>query len=199
MALMWTNGTTSKKERGPGVLWADGYSSSAVTHVDIVYNDARTAGFDKFIIEIYDLEINGYYPVLTPLTSANTVSTAGCYGGYTINGEGQGDITTYDASFNNRRGFPISAVRNGLELGYYKGHYTVNVSDPVLPSNTNSAYPNVWWTGTHRLNGVFASNIVGGGVHNQFNAHYGLRLESNDAGNARILEYGYALYAYRNV
>ena len=50
-----------------------------------------------------------------------------------------------------------------------------------------------------RLNNVYASNIVGGGVHNQFNAHYGLRLETDDPSNARILEYGYALYAYRNV
>lgn len=199
MALYWTNGSTSKKERGPGVLWADGYSSSAVSHVDIVYNDARSAGFDKFVIELYDIEINGYHPLLTPLTAANTVSTSGCYGGYAVNGEGDGNIGGYDASFNNRRGFPISAIRDGLELGNYKGHYTVHVSDPVLPANTNSAYPNVWWTGTHRIATTLASNIIGGGVHNRFDAHYGLRLESNDASNNRILEYGYALYAYRSV
>ena len=196
MALMWTNGTTSKVERGPGVLWAEGYSSSAVTHVDIVYNDARTAGFDKFLIEIYDLEINGYHALLTPLTASNNVSANGCYGGYEVYGEG--GTNTHGVNYNNRRGFPLTGTYDGLELGSYKGHYTVHVSDPVLPSNTNSAYPNVWWHGTQRLSGSLASRIAGGGVHNRFSAHYGLRLESNDTSNARILEYGYALYAYRD-
>ena len=196
MALMWTNGTTSKEERGPGVLWAEGYSSSAVTHVDIVYGDARTAGFDKFIIEIYDLECNGYHPLLTPMTGSNAISTNGCYGGYEVYGEG--GVGTHGINYNNRRGFPISGTYNALELGNYKGHYQVHVSDPVLPANTNSAYPNVWWHGTHRLATVLASRIGGGGVHNRFNAHHGLRLETNDPSNARITEYGYALYAYRD-
>ncbi len=196
MALMWTNGTTSKVERGPGILWAEGYSASAVTHVDIVYNDARTAGFDKFQIEIYDLECPGYHPLLTPLTGANSVVTNGCYGGYSFYGEG--GVGTTGANFNNRRGFPLSGVRDGAELGNYKGHYTVHVGDSVTPTNTSSAYPNVYWHGTHRLSGSLASAIDGGGVNNRFNSHYGLRLETNDTSNARILEYGYALYVYRD-
>ena len=196
MALMWTNGTTSKRERGPGILWADGYSTTATSHFDIVYDDARTAGFDKFVIEIYDLECNGYYPLLTPMTGSNAINTSGCYGGYEVYGEG--GVGTYGVNYNNRRGFPLSGLRTGLELGNYKGHYSIHVSDPVLPSNTNSAYPNVYWHGTHRLNGTYASRIAGGGVHNKFNSHYGLRLETDDPSNNRITEYGYALYAYRN-
>ena len=68
MPLMWTNGTISKEERGPGVLWQEGYTTSAISHVDFVYNDARTAGFDRFTIEIYDLECSGYHPLLLPMT-----------------------------------------------------------------------------------------------------------------------------------
>ncbi len=196
MPLMWTNGTISKPERGPGILWDEGYSASAVTHVDIVYNDARTAGFDKFIIEIYDLECSGYHPLLTPLKSSGTVETSGCYGGFSNYGEG-GVGTTGD-NYNNRRGFPISGEANDASLGNYKGNYTVHVADPVTPTNTSSAYPNVWWHGTHRISGSLASAIDGAGVNNKFNSHYGLRLETNDTSNARILEYGYALYAYRD-
>lgn len=193
MALMWTNGTTSKEERGPGVLWAEGYSSTAVSHFDIVYNDARTAGFDRFTIEIYDLECNGYHPLLTPMTGSNAISTNGCYGGYEIYGEG--GVGTTGTNYNNRRGFPLTGLRAGAELGSYKGHYTIHVSDPL--TSTSSAYPNVWWHGTHRISGTTASRCAGGGVHNRFNSHYGLRLETDDPSNNRITEYGFGLYAYR--
>tara|TARA_B100001094_G_scaffold73894_1_gene70269 strand:- start:1615 stop:2211 length:597 start_codon:yes stop_codon:yes gene_type:complete len=196
MPLMWTNGTTSKVERGPGILWQEGYSTSAVSHVDIVYNDARTAGFDRYTIEIYDLECNGYHPLLTPLKSSGTVEAGGCYGGYEIYGEG--GVGTTGANFNNRRGFPISGLRAGTELGNYKGHYTFHISDPVTPTNTGSAYPNVWWHGTHRVSGTLATRCAGGGVNNKFNSHYGIRLETNDTSNARITEYGFALYVYRD-
>jgi len=196
MPLMWTNGTTSKVERGPGILWQEGYSTSAVSHVDIVYNDARTAGFDRYTIEIYDLECNGYHPLLTPLKSSGTVEAGGCYGGYEIYGEG--GVGTTGANFNNRRGFPISGLRAGTELGNYKGHYTFHISDPVTPTNTGSAYPNVWWHGTHRVSGTLATRCAGGGVNNKFSSHYGIRLETNDTSNARITEYGFALYVYRD-
>lgn len=196
MALMWTNGTTSKEERGPGILWQEAYSTTATSHVDIVYNDARTAGFDRFTIEIYDLECTGYHPLLTPMTGSNAISTNGCYGGYEVYGEG--GVGSLGTNYNNRRGFPISGIKDGAELGSYKGHYTINVSDPVNNSGQSSAYPSVWWHGTHRLNTSFASRIGGGGVHNKFNSHYGLRLETNDPSNNRIIEYGYALYAYRD-
>jgi hypothetical protein len=162
----------------------------------MVYDDARTAGFDRFTIEIYDLEMNGYHPLLTPLKSSGVVEAGGCYGGYEIYGEG--GVGTTGTNFNDRRGFPISGLRAGTELGSYKGHYTIHVSDPVLPSNTNSAYPNVWWHGTHRVSGTLATRCAGGGVNNKFNSHYGLRLVTNDPTNNRITEYGFALYAYRD-
>lgn len=195
MGLYKTDGSTARVMDGM-VIWSQAESTTATSHVDIEYSSARTAGYGFFILQLTGVECNANELLLTPMSAANTVVTNGCYGGYYAHGEGNGDITAYDASFNNRRGFPISALRAGNELGNYLGHYTVNISDPTNTGSGN-AYPNVWWHGTHRINNALAANVAGAGVHNRFNAHYGLRLETVDHSNNRILEYGYTLYALK--
>jgi len=196
MALYKTDGTTAREIEGHGVVWSEGYSSTATTHFDVEYSSARTAGYGRFIIEIHNFHCNGHEMLMTPMLNSTTPDGIGCYGGYFCHGEGQGDITTYDASFNNRRGFPISALRTGYELGQYMGNYTINISDPTV--GTSNAFPNVWWHGTQRLTNTLASHIAGAGVHNRFNSHYGVRFETVDYTNNRILEYGYTLYALKS-
>lgn len=196
MPIYITDGTTAKKLEGHGVVWSSGYSTTDVSHFDVEYSSARSAGYGRFVIELHNVQVNGYALLMTPMTGSNAVSGSGCYGGYYAHGEGDGNIAGYDASFNNRRGFPISALRTGLELGSYMGNYTINIGDPT--QGTTNAYPNVWWQGTHRIGSTLASSIAGAGVHNQFNSHYGVRFETTDPSNSRILEYGYTLYALRS-
>ena len=196
MPLYITDGTTAKKLEGHGVVWSSGYTTTDVSHFDVEYSSARSAGYGRFIIELHNIQVSGYGLLMTPMAAANTPDTIGCYGGYYSHGEGNGDITSNDANFNNRRGFPISALKGGNELNAYMGNYTINISDPT--EGTSNAFPNVWWHGTHRIDNSLASHIAGAGVHNRFNSHYGVRFETTDPSNNRILEYGYTLYALRS-
>jgi hypothetical protein len=196
MPLYITDGTTAKKLEGHGVVWSSGYSTTDVSHFDVEYSSARSAGYGRFIIELHNVQVDGYQLIMTPMSAANTPDTIGCYGGYYSHGEGVGVITDNDANFNNRRGFPISALKGGAELNSYMGNYTINIGDPT--QGTSNAFPNVWWHGTHRIANSLASHIAGAGVHNRNNSHYGVRFETNDTSNNRILEYGYTLYALRS-
>lgn len=196
MPLYITDGTTAKKSEGHGVVWSSGYSTTDVSHFDVEYSSARSAGYGRFIIELHNIEVNGYSLLMTPMTAANTPNTIGCYGGYYSHGEGNGDITNNDLNFNNRRGFPISALKGGDELSTYMGNYTINISNPT--QGTSNAFPNVWWHGTHRISTSLASHIAGGGVYASTPPNYGVRFETTDPSNNRITEYGYTLYALRS-
>jgi len=195
MALYITDGTTAREMEGHGVVWSEGYSTTDTSHFDVEYSSARSAGYGRFIIEIHNFYCQSNEMLMTPMLNSTTPDGIGCYGAYFVHGEGDGNVAGYDASFNNRRGFPISGLRAGNELGNYMGNYTINISDPTQGSN---AFPNVWWQGTHRVTSTLASHIAGAGVHNRFNAHYGVRFETVDYTNNRILEYGYTLYALKS-
>ena len=63
-------------------------------------------------------------------------------------------------------------------------------------TNIAGAYPTVWWQGSHRISSVLAANMQGGGVNNQFNAHYGVRFGTND-GSTNMDRCNYILTAYK--
>ncbi len=201
MALYVTDGSTSRTV-DPGIIWRQGNVQSSVNNVDIEYSSARDAGYGLFNLQLSNVDVSGYQLVATPMKSSGQIETAGSYGGIFAHGEGDSDLDAATSdSFNNNRGFPITAKRTGEESNNdYLGHYSIWISDPTVPPTGNdyASYPNLWWQGTHRLSGVLASNVQGGGTNNKWNSHYGIRLETNDWGNARIQSVTYKLLAYRN-
>ena len=201
MALYVTDGSTSRTV-DPGIIWRQGNVQSSVNNVDIEYSSARDAGYGLFNLQLSNVDVSGYQLLATPMKSSGQIETTGSYGGIFAHGEGDADLDAATSdSFNNNRGFPITAKRTGEESNNdYLGHYSIWISDPtVAPTGSDFAsYPNLWWQGTHRLNGVLASNVQGGGTNNRWNSHYGIRLETNDWENARIQSVTYKLLAYRN-
>ena len=198
MALYKTDGTTARESEGL-VVWSEAYSTTATTHVDIEMASAQTAGYNKFILELYgiDLQENTAQLRLQPMTAANTVDGDGCYGGYIVHGEGNGSVTAYSTSYNNDAAIPLSGKRPGAELssGYY-GNYTINISFNDV--GAVGASPNYYWHGVQRLNATLASQIIGGGTHAGAITKYGLRLVTDYPSNNYLLSYGYTLYALKS-
>tara|TARA_B100000965_G_scaffold370269_1_gene358259 strand:+ start:649 stop:1260 length:612 start_codon:yes stop_codon:yes gene_type:complete len=201
MALYVTDGTTARTT-DPGIVWGQGNVQSATAYVNFEYGTARTAGYGLFNLQLTNLDVTGYEARLTPLQNSSSVETDGCYGGVFAHGEGDADLDAgTSGNFNNYRGFPLTAKRNGEESGNnYLGNYSIWISDPtVAPTGTDFAgYPSVWWQGTHRLSTILAANVQGGGVNNQWTSHWGIRLESNDPTNNRIQSVTWKLMAYKN-
>ena len=201
MALYVTDGSTARLT-DPGIIWGQGNVQSATAYVNFEYGTARTAGYGLFNLQLSNLDVTSYQAILVPMQNSSTVETGGCYGGIFAHGEGDADLDSATSdSFNNFRGFPLSAKRTGAESNNdYLGHYNIWISDPtVAPTGTDFAsYPNVWWQGTHRLSTVLASNVQGGGTNNRWNSHWGMRLETNDPSNNRIQSVTWKLMAYKN-
>ena len=201
MTLYVTDGSTARTV-DPGIIWGQGNVQSAVSHVNVEYGTARTAGYGLFHLQLSNVNVSGYQLIATPMKNSTTVETGGCYGGFFAHGEGDADLdaSTSDRFYDNR-GFPISASRTGEEAGNdYLGHYNIWISDPTVPpvGVDYASYPNLWWQGTHRLSTVLASNVQGGGTNNKWNSHWGIRLETNDPTNNRIVSVTWKLMAYKN-
>ena len=201
MALYVTDGTTARTT-DPGIIWGQGNVQSATAYVNFEYGTARTAGYGLFNLQLANLDVTGYKAVLTPMPDSSSVETDGCYGGIFAHGEGDSDLDANTSdSFNNYRGFPLTAKRTGEESdNNYLGNYSIWISDPTVPPTGSdfAAYPNVWWQGTHRLATTLASNVQGGGVNNQWTSHWGIRLETDDPSNNRIQSVTWKLMAYKN-
>ena len=204
MALYQTDGTTARNIES-AVVWRQGVVSTSTAYVDLQYDDARTAGYSFFKLVLGGLRIDGKQLALWGLQSSGTPETAGYYGGVFSQGEGTGyyylSQQASSNTFSNHGFFPISATKIGAEANVYLGHYTIYITDPIasaitgIPSN-GGAYPNVWWQGTHRLDGSLASNTQGGGVNNRFNSHYGVRFGAHD-GSTAMDRCTYILTAYK--
>ena len=201
MPLYQTDGSTARSVQS-AVVWRQGTVSSGTAYVDLQYSDARTAGYGLFKLVLLGVRIPAKKLALWGLKSSGTPETAGYYGGVFSHGEG---VNYYYLSqqvssdrFNNYNHFPISALRGGNEANIYLGNYTIYISDPVGSNITgiNAAYPNVWWQGTHRLDGPLASNTQGGGVNNRRSAHYGVRFGTDD-GSTAMDRCSYVLTAYK--
>lgn len=193
-----TDGTTARESEGL-VVWSEAYSTTATTHVDIEMASAQSAGYNKFILELYgvDLYENTAQLRLQPMTAANTVDGDGCYGGFIVHGEGNGSVTAYSTSYNNDAAIPLSGKRAGAELsGGYYGNYTINISFNDVAGVGSD--PNYYWHGAHRLNATLASQIIGGGTHAGAATRYGLRLVTDYPNNNYLLSYGYTLYALKS-
>lgn len=197
MPLYITDGTTARN-LDSGVVWRSGdIGTTTVSYVDIQYSDARDAGYGYFILDLIAVRCPGKQLAMWAMQNSTTVTTAGYYGGHYAHGEADADIDAATSdNMNNASYFQLSAGRNGLESNLYLGNYTIHIKDPVSTNSPAPAYPNVYWRGTHRLETILASNIAGGGVNNRFNAHYGVRIGSDD-GSAVIDRFKYKLTAYK--
>ena len=201
MPLYQTDGTTARNVES-AVVWRQGVVSTGTAYVDLQYGDARTAGYSFFKLVLGGVRIPSKELALWGLKSSGTPETAGYYGGVFSQGEGTGyHYLSQQASSNpytSHGFFPISAKKVGGEANTYLGYYTIYISDPINTAITGiaGAYPNVWWQGTHRLDGSLASNTQGGGVNNRFSAHYGVRFGASD-GSTAMDRCTYVLTAYK--
>ena len=205
MPLYQTDGTTARNVES-AVVWRQGVVSSGTAYVDLQYDDARTAGYSFFKLVLGGLRIPSKQLALWGLKGSGTPETAGYYGGVFAHGEGNNyhhlSQQVSSERFNNHAYFPISALRTGNESSVYLGNYTIYIGDATdsaitgIPSN-GGAFPNVWWQGTHRVDGSLASNVQGGGVNNRFSAHYGVRFGASD-GSTAMDKCTYVLTAYKS-
>lgn len=201
MPLFQTDGSTARNIES-AVVWRQGTVSSGTAYVDLQYSDARTAGYSFFKLVLIGVRIPSKQLALWGLKSSGTPETNGYYGGVFSHGEGSGyhhlSQQASSNNFNNYNYFPISAIRDGMEDNIYLGNYTIYITDSIGSNITGipAAYPNVWWQGTHRLNGSIASNTQGGGVNNRRSAHYGIRFGAED-GSTAMDRCNYVLTAYK--
>ena len=199
MGLIQTDGSTARNIES-AVVWRQGTISSGTAYIDLQYSDARSAGYGFFKLVLIGVRIPQKELALWALQNSSTKTTTGYYGGIFAHGENGAHLSSSSHSdrFHNHAFFPISAKRNGEEGNIYLGHYTIYISDPVGSNITgiNAAYPTVWWQGSHRVSSILASNVQGGGVNNQRNAHYGVRFGASD-GSTNMDRCQYILTAYK--
>jgi hypothetical protein len=197
MAFYYTDGTTARQHNA-GVIFGEGKVTTGTSYVDLRYDQARSAGFGYFTLDLSGIKCDSAEFVLRGLSSANTPSTAGTYQGYYAHGEGGGEInaSTSGAS-NNHDSFRLTGGRDGSSSGRYFGFFRVFIAYPVDSSITdiNGARPNVWWQGTMRLSGTSASSVAGGGV-NTGSMNYGIRIGTDDGTTNWILG-SYVLTGYK--
>jgi len=182
MAFYVTDGTTARHQN-TGVVFSEGKINSGTSHVDIRYDQARTAGYGYFTLDLTGIRCDSKEFVLRGLSAANTPVNGGSYQGYFGHGESAASLATTgtSANFNDGAYFRLSAGRNGSSSNRYLGNFRVFITYPVDSSITalNGSRPNVWWHGTMRLAGTNATHIAGGGTHTG-SINYGIRIGTDD-------------------
>ena len=175
---------------------ATGAITSATTHFDIDWNTHRASDYKIFKVFLTDLHVaDGLTFYARFLTANNTPAAFGHYGGYYTHGEGNGDITQNDASYNNVAFVPLWGLRTAASLsGTYRGNleFTVNTGNDVA-----GGVPNYWWQGTARISTSLASHYGGAGTCTQ-NAKFGVRFESNTNTGNNILKARYKVLGMKN-
>ena len=197
MPLLITDGTTAR-EQHTGVIFHEGKITSGTSHVDLRYDQARSAGYGYFTLDLSGIKCEGRELSLFGLSAANTPTTQGAYQGYFAHGEGIASLSTAGTSDNTNNGayFRLSGGRNGAHSNRYFGYFKVNIVFPVDSSQTSAnAAPSVWWHGTMRTSGVNASHIAGGGTQTQ-SMSYGIRIGTDDGSTNWTLG-SYVLTGYK--
>ena len=197
MPLLITDGTTAR-EQHTGVIFHEGKITSGTSHVDLRWDQARSAGYGYFTLDLSGIKCEGKELALFGLSSANTPTTIGAYQGYFAHGESIASLSTSGTSDNTNNGayFRIYAARNGAHSNRYFGYFKINFVYPVDSSQTGvNVAPSVWWHGTSRLNGTNASHVAGGGTQTQ-NMNYGIRIGTDDGSTNWTLG-SYVLTGYK--
>ncbi len=181
MAFYVTDGTTARQQN-TGVVFVEGKVTTGTSHVDIRYDQARSAGYGFFTLDLTGIRVQSKEFTMRGLTAANTVATNGHYGGYYAHGESDADLDAgTSSSMNNDAYWTLTAGRTGSHLSRYLGHWRVYITFPIDSSITavNGARPNVFWRGTCRVSSVDSANIAGGGTAVP-SFDYGIRIGTND-------------------
>ena len=197
MAFYITDGTTAR-EQHTGVIFHEGKITSGTSYVDLRWDQARTAGYGYFTLDLSGIKCEGKELALFGLSAANTPTTIGAYQGYFAHGESSGSLATPGNSANTNNGayFRLSAGRNGATSNRYFGYFKVNIVFPVDSSQTSAnVAPSIWWHGTMRLNGTTASHVAGGGTQTQ-SMSYGIRIGTDDGSTNWTLG-SYVLTGYK--
>ena len=197
MPLLITDGTTAR-EQHTGVIFHEGKVTTGTSHVDLRWDQARTAGYGYFTLDLSGIKCEGKELALFGLSAANTPTTIGAYQGFFAHGESSGSLATSGNSGNTNNGayFRLSGARNGSHSNRYFGFYRVNIVFPVDSSQTGAnVAPSVWWHGTSRLNGTNASHVAGGGTQTQ-SMSYGIRIGTDDGSTNWTLG-SYVLTGYK--
>ena len=175
---------------------ATGAITSATTHFDIDWNTHRGDDYKIFKVFLTDLHVaDGLTFYARFLTANNNPAAAGHYGGYYTHGEGNGDITQNDASYNNAAYIPLWGLQTAASLNAtYRGNleFTVNTGNDVA-----TGAPNYWWQGTARISTSLASHYGGAGTCTQ-NAKFGVRFESNTNTGNNIIQARYKVLGMKN-
>lgn len=197
MPLLITDGTTAR-EQHTGVIFHEGKITSGTSHVDLRWDQARSAGYGYFTLDLSGIKCQGSEFVIRGLSAANTPTTIGAYQGYFAHGESSGSLATSGNSDNTNNGayFRIFASRDGSHSNRYFGYFRVNIVFPVDSSQTAAnVAPSVWWHGTSRLSSINASHVAGGGTQTQ-SMSYGIRIGTDDGSTNWTLG-SYVLTGYK--
>lgn len=197
MPLLITDGTTAR-EQHTGVIFHEGKITSGTSHVDLRWDQARSAGYGYFTLDLSGIKCEGSEFVMRGLSAANTPTTQGAFQGYFAHGESIASLSNSSTSggSNNAAYFRIYAARDGAHSNRYFGYFRVNIVFPVDSSQTGAnVAPSVWWHGTSRLNGTNASHVAGGGTQTQ-SMSYGIRIGTDDGSTNWTLG-SYVLTGYK--
>lgn len=197
MPLLITDGTTAR-EQHTGVIFHEGKITSGTSHVDLRWDQARTAGYGYFTLDLSGIKCEGSEFVIRGLSAANTPTTQGSFQGYFGHGESIASLTNSATSggSNNAAYFRIFASRDGNHAGRYFGYFRVNIVFPVDSSQTSAnVAPSVWWHGTSRLSSINATHVAGGGTQTQ-SMSYGIRIGTDDGSTNWTLG-SYVLTGYK--
>lgn len=197
MPLLITDGTTAR-EQHTGVIFHEGKITSGTSYVDLRWDQARTAGYGYFTLDLSGIKCQGSEFVIRGLSAANTPTTSGSYMGYFAHGESSASLATSGNSGNTNNGayFRIFASRDGNHSNRYFGFFRVNIVFPVDSSQTSAnVAPSVWWHGTSRLSSINASHVAGGGTQTQ-SMSYGIRIGTDDGSTNWTLG-SYVLTGYK--
>ena len=197
MPLLITDGTTAR-EQHTGVIFHEGKVTTGTSHVDLRWDQARTAGYGYFTLDLSGIKCQGSEFVVYGLSAANTPTTVGSYQGYFAHGESSGLLSTSSNSGNTNNGayFRIFGSRNGNHSNRYFGFFRVNIVFPVDSSQTSAnVAPSVWWHGTSRVSTINAAHIAGGGTQTT-SMSYGIRIGTDDGSTNWTLG-SYVLTGYK--
>ena len=197
MPLLITDGTTAR-EQHTGVIFHEGKITSGTSHVDLRWDQARSAGYGYFTLDLSGIKCQGSEFVVRGLSAANTPTTVGAFQGFYAHGESNGLLSNSATSGNTNNGayFRIFASRDGNHANRYFGFFRVNIVFPVDSSQTSAnVAPSVWWHGTMRTSTVNASHVAGGGTQTQ-SMSYGIRIGTDDGSTNWTLG-SYVLTGYK--
>tara|TARA_Y100000589_G_scaffold331636_1_gene386059 strand:- start:2427 stop:3035 length:609 start_codon:yes stop_codon:yes gene_type:complete len=197
MAFYVTDGTTARQQN-TGVVFVEGKVTTGTSHVDIRYDQARTAGYGFFILDLTGIRHESKEFTIRGLTAANTPGTNGHYGGYYNHGETDGTIDSSTSSnMSNQAYWSLTGGRTGNHGSRYLGNWRIYMTFPVDSSITdvNGSRPNIWWRGTDRTSSILSANIAGGGTAVP-SFDYGIRVGTDD-GSANWDLGSYCLTGYK--